>query len=231
MGKSLWWLGASRRTSAYLAWAWGRDCRSKRSVLLIYSFDLSARTARAAIETETDRVQWAAAGSNVTLYLTAVDPIHLDVGRVLCPPTAPVELASAFTARIIVFDIQVPILAGTSVSEKFASLLPLQTMFHALVQIELFHHSRDVPAAISKLNVSLDRASGAVTKQNPRFVRCFFSPWLHLTPTWQGSDKRRFCRGPDRYTTDYIWGDWYSEHRYSLRTLFDKQGNGPHLDP
>lgn len=38
------------------------------------------------------------------------------------------------------------------------------------VQIELFHHSRDVPAAISKLNATLDRASGAVTKHNPRFV-------------------------------------------------------------
>jgi elongation factor 1 alpha-like protein len=68
-----------------------------------------------AIETETDRVQWAAAGSNVTLYLTAIDPIHLDVGGVLCPPADLVQLASAFTARVIVFDIQVPILAGTSV--------------------------------------------------------------------------------------------------------------------
>ncbi|KAH9978126.1 EF Tu GTP binding domain-containing protein, partial [Lactifluus volemus] len=103
-----------------------------------------------AIETETDRVQWAAAGSNVTLYLTAIDPIHLDVGGVLCPPTDLVQLASAFTARVIVFDIQVPILAGTS--------------------IELFHHSHDVPAAISKLNATLDRASGVVTKRNPRVL-------------------------------------------------------------
>jgi elongation factor 1 alpha-like protein len=55
--------------------------------------------------------------TSVTLYLTEIDPIHLDTGRVLCPQTHPVELASAFTARIIVFDIQVPILAGTSVSE------------------------------------------------------------------------------------------------------------------
>ncbi|KAH9963259.1 EF Tu GTP binding domain-containing protein [Russula dissimulans] len=101
-------------------------------------------------EAEADRVQWAAAGSSVTLYLTAIDSIHLDVGRVLCPLTDPVQLASAFTARIIVFDIQVPILAGTS--------------------IELFHHSRDVPAAISKLNATLDRASGAVIKQNPRVL-------------------------------------------------------------
>ena len=69
------------------------------------------------IETETDRVQWAAAGTSVTLYLTDIDPIHLDTGRVLCPQNHPVELASAFTARIIVFDIQVPILAGTSVSK------------------------------------------------------------------------------------------------------------------
>ena len=79
---------------------------------------MSARTVLAAIETESDRVEWAVAGSNVTLYLTAIDPFHLDVGRVLCSPSTPVELASAFTARIIVFDIQVPILAGTSVSEK-----------------------------------------------------------------------------------------------------------------
>ncbi|KAH9999507.1 P-loop containing nucleoside triphosphate hydrolase protein [Russula vinacea] len=130
---------------------WGRVCGGLVQVgerLRILPGDESAVVK--AIETETDRVQWAAAGSNVTLYLTAVDPIHLDVGRVLCSPTAPVELASAFTARIIVFDIQVPILAGTSV--------------------ELFHHSRDVPAAISKLKATLDRASGAVTKQNPRVL-------------------------------------------------------------
>ena len=116
MGKSLRWFNASRRTPACPAW--GRDGDSERSVSLFSCFDLSSRTSLAAIETESDRAQWAAAGSNLTLYLTAIDPIHLDVGRVLCSPSAPVELASAFTARIIVFDIQVPILAGTSVSDK-----------------------------------------------------------------------------------------------------------------
>jgi elongation factor 1 alpha-like protein len=86
----------------------------------------------------------------VTLYLTAIDPVHLSIGFVLCPPTALVPLATAITARIIVFDIQVPILAGTSV--------------------ELFVHSHDVPASISKLSATLDRATGAVVKQNPRCV-------------------------------------------------------------
>jgi elongation factor 1 alpha-like protein len=64
---------------------------------------------------EENNAQWAAAGSNVTIYLTAVDPIHLSIGNVLCPPSDLVSLATVFTAQIIVFDIQVPITAGTSV--------------------------------------------------------------------------------------------------------------------
>src|SRR5436190_12133457 len=94
-----------------------------------------------AIEVEGKAVPWAAAGSSVTLYLTSVDPVHLGIGTVLCPPNDLVPLATVFTARIIVFDIQVPIAVGTSV--------------------ELFHHSRDVPATISRLISTLDRASGA----------------------------------------------------------------------
>lgn len=68
-----------------------------------------------AIEIEDASVPWAAAGSNVTLYLTAIDPVNLSIGSVLCPPGDLVPLASHFTARIIVFDIQVPITAGASV--------------------------------------------------------------------------------------------------------------------
>lgn len=68
-----------------------------------------------AIEIENASVPWAAAGSNVTLYLAAIDPINLSIGSVLCPPGDLVPLATHFTARIIVFDIQVPITAGASV--------------------------------------------------------------------------------------------------------------------
>ena len=52
----------------------------------------------------------------MTLYLTAIDPIQLNVGSVLCSPSALVPLVTTFTARVIVFDIQVPITAGVSVS-------------------------------------------------------------------------------------------------------------------
>lgn len=102
------------------------------------------------IDVEEQSVPWAAAGTNATLYLTSIDPIHLSIGSVLCPPSDIVPLATVFTARIIVFDIQLPITTGTS--------------------IELFHHSRDVPATISKLIATLDRASGVVTKKNPRVL-------------------------------------------------------------
>lgn len=110
-------------------------------------------------------MQWAAAGSNVTMFLTSVDPGHVNIGSVLCPPDNLIPLASVFTARIIVFDIQIPITAGASVSR-----LVSHDRRHKLTkfQVELFHHSQDVPASISKLLCTLDRASGAVIKNSPR---------------------------------------------------------------
>ena len=68
-----------------------------------------------AIDNDGDSLQWAGAGSNVNLTLTGVDPISLNIGSVLCRPTSIVPLVSSFTAKIIVFDIQIPITAGTSV--------------------------------------------------------------------------------------------------------------------
>ncbi|QRV91461.1 Elongation factor Tu GTP binding domain [Ceratobasidium sp. AG-Ba] len=102
------------------------------------------------IEKDDNSVQWAAAGSNVTLYLSGIDSIHLSIGSVLCSPDDVVPLASSFTAQIIVFDIQLPIVGGSS--------------------IELFHHSREVPATVSKLIETVDRATGAVIKRNPRVL-------------------------------------------------------------
>ncbi|KAH7916812.1 P-loop containing nucleoside triphosphate hydrolase protein [Hygrophoropsis aurantiaca] len=113
------------------------------------------------IEVEEASVPWAAAGANATLYLISIDPINLSIGNVLCPPSNVVPLATVFTARIIVFDIQLPITAGASV--------------------ELFHHSRDVPATISKLTAILDRATGTATKINPRVLTKGSSAEVEIT--------------------------------------------------
>lgn len=104
------------------------------------------------------------AGQNVTLYLSGIDPIHLAIGTVLCPTAAPVRLVNKFTAQILVFDLQTPIIAGTAVSglrRLTSDAVPL-----ADAQVELFHHSMNVPANISKL-LSISE-KGQVIKTNPR---------------------------------------------------------------
>ncbi|KAJ7162534.1 P-loop containing nucleoside triphosphate hydrolase protein [Mycena crocata] len=113
------------------------------------------------IEVEEENVPWAAAGSNLTLSLVSVDAIQLAIGSVLCPPMFPVPLASVFTARIIIFDIQVPIISGA--------------------MVELFHHSRDVPASVSKLIAALDRSSGKVVKSKPRVLMKTSSAEVQIT--------------------------------------------------
>ena len=72
------------------------------------------------------------------------------VGSVLCPPSQMVPVVSSFTAQVIVFEPKYPITAGYAV--------------------ELFHHSRDIPATIASLDAMLDKASGQVTKAKPRSV-------------------------------------------------------------
>jgi len=101
------------------------------------------------IEQDEESVQYASAGQNVTLYLAAVDPIHLNIGCVLCPTNDPIPLVTSFTAQILTFDLTSPIIAGTP--------------------IELFHHSTNVPATVSKLVAILDK--GTVVRQNPRMLQ------------------------------------------------------------
>lgn len=54
----------------------------------------------------------------MTLYLSGIDPIHLAIGTVLCPTSAPVRLVNQFQAQILTFDLQTPIIAGTAVSRR-----------------------------------------------------------------------------------------------------------------
>ena len=118
-------------------------------------------------------VPWAVAGMNVTVFLSGLDPLQLSfvlpllspassthlftdsVGSVLCPVNQLVPVVTSFSAQIIVFDLKYPITSGYAV--------------------ELFHHSKDIPATISKLDAVLDIASGEVTKKNPRYFSLLLS--------------------------------------------------------
>jgi len=113
------------------------------------------------LEVDEENVPWAAAGANATLYLSDIDPIHLSIGTVLCSVETPITMVSSFIAQIIVFDIQVPLIVGASV--------------------ELFHHSRDTPATLSKFVAILDRTTGAVIKLRPRVLGKGISARVEIT--------------------------------------------------
>ncbi|GAA6001540.1 hypothetical protein JCM10207_006714 [Rhodosporidiobolus poonsookiae] len=103
-----------------------------------------------ALDLDGELVPYASAGQNVTVFLSNIDSVQLNVGSVLCPPTQLVPLASTFIAQVIVFEPKHPITAGYA--------------------IELFHHSRDIPATIVGLEALLDKATGEVTKKAPRML-------------------------------------------------------------
>lgn len=90
----------------------------------------------------------------------------------LCPASSPVPLVSRFTAQIILFDLSVPITIGATVRGKSCAFsdtgMCLNSSSH--VQVELFHHSRNIPATISKLLETIDRASGKTIKLKPRVL-------------------------------------------------------------
>ncbi|KAG6850054.1 hypothetical protein H0H93_001870 [Arthromyces matolae] len=50
-----------------------------------------------------------------------------------------------------------------------------------LLKIELFHHSRDVPATVTKLTCTLDRSTGKVLKKGPRVLTKGISAEVEIT--------------------------------------------------
>nr|XP_019002186.1 elongation factor 1 alpha-like protein [Kwoniella mangroviensis CBS 8507]OCF65647.1 elongation factor 1 alpha-like protein [Kwoniella mangroviensis CBS 8507] len=111
------------------------------------------------IEVDEDSAPYAVSGQNVTLYLSGIDSINLSIGTILCPTSLPVPLVSKFTTQILVFDLQSPIIIGTSV--------------------ELFHHSVNLPATISRLINVLEK--GQVTKKNPRVLQKGMTATIEIT--------------------------------------------------
>ncbi|GAA5985456.1 hypothetical protein JCM11641_007074, partial [Rhodosporidiobolus odoratus] len=103
-----------------------------------------------ALELDGELVPYAWAGQNVTVFLSNIDAVQLNVGSVLCPPSQPVPLASSFIAQIIVFEPKHPITAGYA--------------------IELFSQSRDIPASIVNLEAVLDTSTGKVVNAKPRML-------------------------------------------------------------
>lgn len=56
------------------------------------------------------------AGDQATVTLSGIDMQNVSVGDILCDPQSPVQIATKFEARIVVFNVKVPIIKGCYVS-------------------------------------------------------------------------------------------------------------------
>ncbi|XP_063079189.1 HBS1-like protein isoform X2 [Engraulis encrasicolus] len=101
-----------------------------------------------AITLHDEAQDWAAAGDHVTLFVTGMDIIKINVGCVFCDPKAPIRACTRFRARILLFNIEVPITQG------FPVLLHYQTVSE--------------PATIRKLVSILHKSNGEVLKKKPK---------------------------------------------------------------
>ncbi|CAH1159426.1 unnamed protein product [Phyllotreta striolata] len=91
------------------------------------------------------------AGDQVTVALSGVEMQNVSVGNVLCDALRPVQVAMKFRARIVVFDVAVPITRGYSVV--------------------LHHQSLVEPVVVSRLISELNKSTGEVEKKHPRFLK------------------------------------------------------------
>lgn len=76
----------------------------------------SATVKALAIEDSSQQVVFA--GDQASVTLTGIDMQNVAVGYILCDPQYPVPSASKFQARIVVFNVKVPITKGYPVSKN-----------------------------------------------------------------------------------------------------------------
>ncbi|XP_010023052.1 PREDICTED: HBS1-like protein [Nestor notabilis] len=79
-----------------------------------------------------------------------MDIIKINVGCVYCDPKEPIKVCTRFRARVLIFNIEVPITKG------FPVLLHYQTVSE--------------PATIRRLLSVLHKSTGEVTKSKPKFL-------------------------------------------------------------
>ncbi|XP_050951866.1 HBS1-like protein isoform X1 [Labeo rohita] len=95
-----------------------------------------------------EALDWAAAGDHVSLTVTGMDIIKINVGCIFCDPKEPIKACTRFRARILLFNIEVPVTQG------FPILLHYQTVSE--------------PATIRKLVSVLHKSSGEILKKKPK---------------------------------------------------------------
>ncbi|XP_053314522.1 HBS1-like protein isoform X1 [Spea bombifrons] len=97
-----------------------------------------------------EAVDWGAAGDHVSLTLTGMDIIKINVGCVFCSPSEPIRACTRFRARVLIFNFDIPITQG------FPVIMHYQTVSE--------------PATIRKLISVLHKSTGEVMKKKPKCI-------------------------------------------------------------
>lgn len=90
------------------------------------------------------------AGDQATVTLSGIEMQNVSIGNILCDTQSPVQVASKFQARIVVFNITIPITKG--------------------FMVVLHHQSLVESAVVSKLISQLNKSTGEILKKHPRFL-------------------------------------------------------------
>ncbi|XP_023745666.1 uncharacterized protein LOC111893814 isoform X1 [Lactuca sativa] len=119
--------------------------RNGTKVMILPSGDIG--TVRS-LERDSQACSIARAGDNVAVTLQNIDANVVISGGVLCHPDFPVSVTNHLELKILVLDVQTPVLIGS------------QLEFH-------IHHAKEV-ARVAKIVSLLDAKTGKVTKKSPR---------------------------------------------------------------
>lgn len=92
-------------------------------------------------------VDWAVAGQNVEIHLTNIDPIHVQIGDIICDAAKPIECHDTFKLKALAFDFLMP------------------------MSVDVHRGRLHAVGAIAEIPALLDPVSGAVTKKKPKIVK------------------------------------------------------------
>ncbi|OTA62389.1 hypothetical protein K449DRAFT_414523 [Hypoxylon sp. EC38] len=99
------------------------------------------------LELDQEPVEWAVAGQNVVIHLSNIDPIHVRVGDIVCDTKQPITCIDTFTAKVLAFDILMP------------------------MQVDVHRGRLHAAGQILEISALLDKTKGTVLKKKPKIVK------------------------------------------------------------
>jgi elongation factor 1 alpha-like protein len=100
------------------------------------------------LEIDSETVDWAVAGQNVTVHLSGIDEQYLKIGDVLSSPSSPIQNIKSFTAKVLAFEFLTP------------------------MQVDVHRGRLHAPGKIKEIVAVLDKGTGnAVGKKKPRIIK------------------------------------------------------------